>query len=211
MSTLQPLKRMELREFWFRHLLAWQNSDLNQREYCEANDLPLKRFGNWRAELRHEMPPPPKRLLYRRGIRLRPRSGPRSGKDIEDSSPGYVAPPPPAVPQYRREFSPSDKRNIVAEIDRHGNTLSGVARDYGITPRLLRKWKKACEPEPDPIILPVMIVDDAGSVSGASSPTPVVTPEVSITLKSGHEMRLPVNTAPEMIQALLTGLDGVPS
>ena len=158
-----------------------------------------------------------KQVHYRRGIRLRPRSGPRSSKDIEDASPGYVAPPPPAVPQYRREFSPSDKRNIVAEIDRPGNTLSGVARDYGITPRLLRKWKKVCEHEPDPIILPVMIVDDGGSVALASGSSPHVVPtvpaapEVSITLKSGHEMRLPVNTAPETIHALLTQLDGVPS
>ena len=61
MSPLPPRKRMDLREFWFRRLLAWQNSDLNQREYCEANDLPLKRFGNWLAELLHEMPPPTKR------------------------------------------------------------------------------------------------------------------------------------------------------
>jgi hypothetical protein len=24
---------------------------LNQREYCEAHGLPLKRFGNWRASI----------------------------------------------------------------------------------------------------------------------------------------------------------------
>jgi hypothetical protein len=33
--------------FWRAHHEAWKNSDLNQREYCEAQGIPLKAFGNW--------------------------------------------------------------------------------------------------------------------------------------------------------------------
>jgi hypothetical protein len=40
---------------------------LNQREYCELHGLPLKRFGNWRATLRHEESASVGKLLYRRG------------------------------------------------------------------------------------------------------------------------------------------------
>ena len=35
--------------FWRAHHEAWKRSDLNQREYCEAQGIPLKAFGNWRA------------------------------------------------------------------------------------------------------------------------------------------------------------------
>ena len=43
--------RLELEAFWRSHHEAWRRSDLNQREYCEAHGLPLKRFGNWRAKV----------------------------------------------------------------------------------------------------------------------------------------------------------------
>jgi hypothetical protein len=31
---------------------AWQQSALNQPEYCEAHGIPLKAFGNWRAQFK---------------------------------------------------------------------------------------------------------------------------------------------------------------
>jgi hypothetical protein len=45
---------------------AWQQSALNQREYCEAHGIPLKGFGNWRAKFKAEPQPPVRKLLYRR-------------------------------------------------------------------------------------------------------------------------------------------------
>jgi hypothetical protein len=38
--------------FWRAHHEVWQQSDLNQREYCEAHGLSLKAFGNWRAKFK---------------------------------------------------------------------------------------------------------------------------------------------------------------
>jgi hypothetical protein len=32
--------------FWRAHHEAWKRSDLNQRQYCEAEGIPLKAFGN---------------------------------------------------------------------------------------------------------------------------------------------------------------------
>lgn len=217
MSSFPPRKRMDLREFWFRHLLAWQNSDLNQREYCEANDLPLKRFGNWRAELRDEMPPPPKRLLYRRSVAVCHMTDSATNKETGAVSPGYRLPPLDQTQPLRKGFSSADKRNIVAQLKRSGATVASVARRYDISPRTLFRWRQTYAPDPDPVILPVAIVDEEadGAAATCSGPVPVSTPapapEVSITLKSGHEMRLPVNTAPETIQALLIQLDGAPS
>jgi hypothetical protein len=57
--------RVELEAFWRSHLEGWRRSELNQREYCEAHGLPLKRFGNWRAKFKQE-DEAPRKLLYRR-------------------------------------------------------------------------------------------------------------------------------------------------
>jgi hypothetical protein len=46
--------RRQDEEFWRAHHEAWKRSDLNQRQYCEAEGIPLKAFGNWRAQFKAE-------------------------------------------------------------------------------------------------------------------------------------------------------------
>ncbi len=53
--------------FWRARHEAWCRSELNQREYCEAQGIPLKAFGHWRAKFKAAPQPPPRKLLYRRG------------------------------------------------------------------------------------------------------------------------------------------------
>jgi hypothetical protein len=53
--------------FWRAHHEAWRRSELNQREYCEAQAVSPKAFGNWRAKFKAEPQPPARKLLYRRG------------------------------------------------------------------------------------------------------------------------------------------------
>ena len=53
-STGEEQEMSGLRErygeaFWRTHHEAWCRSELNQREYCEAQGIPLKAFGNWRT------------------------------------------------------------------------------------------------------------------------------------------------------------------
>jgi hypothetical protein len=43
--------------FWRAHHEAWKRSDLNQWEYCEEHEIPLKAFGNWRAQFKAEPQP----------------------------------------------------------------------------------------------------------------------------------------------------------
>lgn len=45
------------------HHEAWKRSDLNQRQYCEAQGIPLKTFGK-RATFKAEPQPPERKLLY---------------------------------------------------------------------------------------------------------------------------------------------------
>jgi hypothetical protein len=42
----KPLSRVRYGEaFWRAHHEAWRRSELNPREYCEAQGIPLKAFG----------------------------------------------------------------------------------------------------------------------------------------------------------------------
>ncbi len=63
-------KRSELESFWRAHSDGWRRSELNHRENCALHGLPLKRLGNWRAKLKHEVPTTAGKLLYRRGGEL---------------------------------------------------------------------------------------------------------------------------------------------
>ena len=47
--------------FWRAHHETWKRSDLNLRQYCEAEGIPLKAFG-WRAQFKASE----RKLLYRR-------------------------------------------------------------------------------------------------------------------------------------------------
>ena len=61
--------RRQDESFWRAHHEAWKRSDLNQRQYCDAEDISLKAFGNWRAIFKAEPQPPERKLLYRsRGV-----------------------------------------------------------------------------------------------------------------------------------------------
>src|SRR5713226_3876038 len=100
--------------FWRAHHEAWCRSELNQREYCEAQGIPLKAFGNWRAKFKAEPQPPLRKLLYRRaGL-----SHTLSHSLSHSLSPMAYGPPaaapivPPAREGHRRRFSEAGKRRI---------------------------------------------------------------------------------------------------
>lgn len=45
---------------------AWKRSDLNQRQYCGPEEIPLKAFGNWPAIFKTEPQPAERKLLHQR-------------------------------------------------------------------------------------------------------------------------------------------------
>ena len=114
-SEKQPWVRQG-EAFWRAHHEAWKRSDLNQREYCEAQGIPLKAFGNWRAKFKAEPQPPERKLLYRR----RRLSHPLSPLLSHPLSPGtypssWSEGPIVPRPGHRRRFSEADKRRILDE------------------------------------------------------------------------------------------------
>ena len=218
MPRLSDQKRAELEGFWRFHHEEWQKSTFNQREYCELHQLPLKRFGNWRAQFKHEAAVAQSKLLYRRGGGLRHMSGHMSDRDNEPTSTGYV-PSVRAMPEGRRNFRPSDKRRIVEEALAPGSSISGVAKRYGITKRLLFRWKRELiEPEPEPIFLPVRVSDapETSVLAAPSVATPALAPiiverppsDVEVELVGGRRIRFGHDTDPDTVRAMIALLEG---
>ena len=146
--------------FWRAHHDAWRRSELNQREYCEAQGIPLKAFGNWRAKFKAEPQPPARKLLYRRGglsHRLSHTLSHSLSHVINDPLSRPIV--PPAREGHRRAFSEEDKRRIVEEAMQPGVSLSAVARHYGIAARVLFRWKQ--ELAAPPVFVAVEITDAA--------------------------------------------------
>lgn len=150
--------------FWRAHHEAWKRSDLNQRQYCEAEGLPLKAFGNWRTKFKAEPQLPERKLLYRRrGLShsLNHTLSPGLSHVTYPSS----RPESPIVPRpregHRRRFGEADKRRILEEAARPGTSVSDVARRYGIDRRILCRWKQELSP---PAFVAIKITDVAASV-----------------------------------------------
>ena len=114
--------------FWRAHHEAWRRSELNQREYCEAQRIPLKAFGNWRAKFKAEPQAQERKLLYRRRslshILSHSLSHRLSHMTYGSPVPGPIV--PPAREGHRRRFNEADEPCHLsnAEIGTYGGTFS---------------------------------------------------------------------------------------
>jgi transposase len=186
---------------------------LNQREYCEAHGLPLKRFGNWRAKFKQE-DLAPRKLLYRRDGGLS-----RMTKRASHMTNGVGLPVPGVTTGAtgRRSFSEAEKRRIVDEASRLGASVAMVARRYGIAPRVLFRWKEAFKPEPPPttpIFAPVQVTDSAPVVEAPTTApsVPVIVertaPGIEVELIGGRRVRFERDADPETIRRTVALLEG---
>jgi len=213
MPRMTASKSLELESFWRAHLDGWRRSDLNQREYCELHGLPLKRFGNWRATLKHEEPASAGKLLYRRGGGLK-----HMPKENPSAPSNYIPSARSGGSGRRRNFSEADKRRIVEETCREGASVSGVARKYGIGTRLLFSWKQELAPAAtaETTFLPVTITDvpdrSAEILPSLPGPAPVIVersaPGIEVELIGGRRVRFERDTDPETVRRLVSLLEG---
>lgn len=167
----EPARRQRYGEpFWRAHHEAWKRSDLNQREYCEAQDIPLKAFGNWRAKFKAEPEAPLRKLLYRRrGLSHTLSHTPSHSPSHTLSHVTYPSSGLPAAPLvlppragHRRRFGEADRRHILAEAAEPGASMSEVARRYGIARRVLCRWRQE-QAVPKVAFVDIEIVEAPGS------------------------------------------------
>ena len=147
--------------FWRAHHEAWQRSDLNEREYCAAQGIPLKAFGNWRARLKAEPQPVAPKLLYRRGGLSHTLSHSPSHTLSHGAYPTTASAPLIVLPgraDHRRRFSQAQQQRILAEAEQPGTSLSEIARRYGVDRRMLCRWKQKLI-QPAPSFVTVEIVE----------------------------------------------------
>jgi hypothetical protein len=145
--------------FWRAHHEAWKRSELNQREYCEAERISLKAFGNWRAKFKAEPQPPQRKLLYRRGGSSHTLSHGLSHTLSHVPYPFSWPERPVVLPPregHRRRFGEAEKRRILQEAAQPDASMSEVARRYGIARRVLCRWKQELAP---PVFVAVRITD----------------------------------------------------
>lgn len=145
----------ELREsiwaFWRGHSEAWKLSGLTQHAYCEQQDISLKNFGNWRAQLKRIALAGPHarwghypRLSHMANHMADARPSPMA-KESPRAKPAASRRVAVAIPMSsaggRRQFSEEVKERIVQETCRPGASVSAVARRYSIDLRLLFRWR----------------------------------------------------------------------
>ena len=213
MPRMKAARRSELESFWRAHLDGWRRSDLNQREYCELHGLPLKRFGNWRATLKHEEPTSAGKLLYRRGGALS-----HMTKGAVPAPASHIPSTRSTPPGKRRRFSEADKRRIVEEADRPGASVSDVARRHGIAVRQLFRWKQelVTAAKAETTFLPVTITDTpeqpAEVPQSIPGPAPVIVerpaPGIEVALIGRRRVRFERDVDPETVRRLVTLLEG---
>jgi transposase-like protein len=189
----------EREAFWRSHHEAWQRSNLNQREYCEAQGLVLKRFENWRVKFKDE-PEVPQKLLYRRRGRPSHMTGHMTFPMTKgaSSSEAVLA----AGAAGRRRFSEEDKRRIVDEASQPGCSVSQTARRYGIAVRVLFRWKEALKPEPT--FAPAHVMDDLTPVETAAP----AGPGIEIEVAGGRRLRFERDADSETVRRLVALLEG---
>jgi hypothetical protein len=137
-DEMSPVRERYGEAFWRAHHEAWIESELNQREYCEAYGIPLKAFGNWRAKFKAEPQLPARKVLYRRGGLSHALSHGLSHGLSHDLGPTI----PPAREGRRRKFSEADKTQILEQAILPDACFAEVARRYGIAERVLFRWKQ---------------------------------------------------------------------
>jgi transposase len=121
----------------------------------------------------------------------------------------------------RRQFSEEDKRRIVEETCRPGESLSAVARRYGIDLRLLFRWRRALgvggSAAPTSFV-PVEVADNPPvrpqPLDEPPSPvTPTIIVErpisgIEIELIGGRRVRFDRDIDAETMRRVVSALDG---
>src|SRR5260370_29726864 len=113
--------------FWRAHHEVWVQSELNQREYCEAYGILLKAFGNWRAKFKAEPGLPERQVLYRRRGLSHALSHGLSHGLSHDLRPTIA----PAREGRRRKFSEADKRQVLEHVPARPRVIRICRPSYG--------------------------------------------------------------------------------
>jgi transposase len=133
----------------------------------------------------------------------------------------WVTPPKPDPARTvagRRSFSEAEKQRIVEEASQPGVTLSQIARRYGLSRRLLFRWKEELKPKlPESasaalVFAPVQVADAVPPTEAPVVTAPMIVersaPGIEIELVGGRRVRFERDADPETVRRLIALLEG---
>jgi transposase len=129
-----------------------------------------------------------------------PTSGPRSARTFKSLT-------------ARRDWAPSEKRRIVAEMALPGTNVSALARRHGVAQSQLYQWRKLFAGDTVPAAVPHFV---ALTVAPASPETParqveperpIVPSRIEIELKDGRVVRVDADVDASKLAAIIAALE----
>jgi hypothetical protein len=197
--------------FWAMHVEALNWSGISTAEYANALLLSPWALRKWRARFDDGEV----EIDWRAHLHpsARPRLSPRtrdSTKEPPVESLLTTTPDPelarPATRQ-RRNFTDAEKHAIVLETEEPGATVSQVARDHGIAPSILFRWRAALGFGKDKAsLVAVRIADERGVCDDDATAVvlqdalPIPLGAVAVELADGRRVFAPPGSDPDAVR-----------
>jgi transposase len=111
----------------------------------------------------------------------------------------------------RRDWSPSEKRTILAEMAVPGANVSAIARRHGVAQSLLYRWRKdaAAAERGAAAVAPAFV---PVAITALPPPVPALVPAapslIEIVLVSGRVVRAGVDVDAGKLAAIIAALEG---
>ena len=129
-----------------------------------------------------------------------------------------------SVVRRRRRWTSEQKLALVAEVERSGGSLAGVADRHGVSRSLLSEWRRQLHDDAMPGITraraparnfaPVRVIEDGSSEVRATAPRArsagracAAVPIVELVLRNGRVLRVAETIAPDALGRLAAALD----
>ncbi len=128
-----------------------------------------------------------------------PTSGPRSARTFKSLT-------------ARRDWAPSEKRRIVAEMVLPGTNISALSRRHGVAQSQLYQWRKLFAGDTAPAAVPrflaVTVVPASPKPPVRLEPeSPMVPSRIEIVLVCGHTVRVDADVDAGKLAAIIAALE----
>ena len=127
-------------------------------------------------------------------------SGPRSARTFK-------------VLTARRDWAPSEKRRLVAEMALPGTNISALARRHGVAQSQLYQWRKMFAGDTAPAAVPRFLAVTVASalpeppMRRSEPESPMVSSRIEILLKDGRVVRVDADVDAGKLAAIIAALE----
>lgn len=107
------------------------------------------------------------------------------------------------IGKERRRWSEEERRTLVAETMAPGRTVTGVARQAGVSPSMLFTWRKRMRADQSSLAFaPLVIAPSAGESASCAAPPATI----ELELICGSRLRIAGSADPALATAIVKAL-----